>query len=83
MMVRLREASRPREGMSLAQLLHEFAHDEAAAEAWFVDRRWPEVVRCAHCDSERVADFANRRPMSFWCRDCRRYFSVNTHSIMH
>ena len=60
MIVRLRDARRPREGMSLAQFLDEFAPDEAAAEAWFVERRWPDGVRCAHCDSARVAECTNR-----------------------
>ncbi len=83
MMVRLRDARRPREGMSLAQFLDEFAPDEATAEAWFVERRWPDGVQCAHCDSARVAERASRRPMPYWCRDCRRYFSVKTNSVMH
>ncbi len=82
-MVRLRDARRPRQGMSLAQFLDDFAPDEAAAEAWFIDRRWPDGLRCAHCHSARVAERANRQPMPYWCRDCRRYFSVKTNSVMH
>ena len=69
--------------MSLAQFLDKFVPDEAAAEVWFVERRWPDCVRCAHCASERVAERANRRPMPYWCRDCHRYFSVKTDSVIH
>ncbi len=83
MMVRLRDARRPREGMSLAQFLDAFASDEAAAEAWFVARCFLDGVQCAHCDAVRVAERTNRRPMPYWCRDCRRYFSVKTNSVMH
>ena len=69
--------------MTLDQFFEQFAPDEAAAEAWPTKRRWPNGVRCAHCDSAHVAERKNRRPMPYWCRDCRRYFSVKTHSVMH
>ena len=82
-MVRLADARRPREGITLTQFLEQVAPDEGAAEAWFVARRWPEGVRCAHCASTRVAERENRRPQPYWCHDCRRYFSVKTHSVMH
>ena len=65
MIVRLRDARRPREGMSLAQFLDEFNPVEAASEAWFVERLWPDGARFVHCDSERVAERANRRPMPY------------------
>ena len=45
-MVRLRDARRPREGITLTQFLEQFAPDERTAEAWFVARRWPDPV-CA------------------------------------
>ena len=82
-MVRLADARRPREGMTLTQFLDEFAPDELAAEAWLVGRRWPDGVRCAHCDSAHIAERVNRRPQPYWCHDCRRYFSVKTGSVMH
>ena len=82
-MVRLADARRPREGMTLTQFLDEFAPDEVAAEAWLVGRRWPDGVRCAHCDSAHIAERVNRRPQPYWCHDCRRYFSVKTCSVMH
>ena len=82
-MVRLADARRPREGISLMQFLEQVAPDERTAEAWFVVRRWPDGVRCAHCDSTRIAERENRRPQPYWCHDCRRYFSVKTNSVMH
>ena len=81
-MVRLADTRRPREGISLTQFLEQVAPDEAAAEAWFVPRRWPEGVRCAHCDATRIAERENRRPQPYWRQDCRRYFSVKTHSVI-
>ena len=60
-MVRLREARRPREGITLSQFLDQFAPNEAAAEAWLVARRWPTGIRCAHCVSAHIAESVNRR----------------------
>ena len=82
-MVRLADARRPREGMTLAQFRDEFAPDEAASEAWLIARRWPDGVRCAHCDSAHIAARANWRPQPYWCHDCHRYFSVKLCSVMH
>ncbi|MCY4096628.1 MAG: hypothetical protein OXG05_16075 [Gammaproteobacteria bacterium] len=53
-MVRLADVRRPREGISLMRFLEQVAPDERTAEAWFVVRRWPDGVRCAHCDSTRI-----------------------------
>ena len=82
-MVRIADARPPREGISFTQFLEQFAPDEDIVEAWFVVRRWPDGVRCAHCDSTRIAERKNRRPQPYWCHDCRRYFSVKTNSVMH
>ena len=40
-MVRLADARRPREGITLTEFLDEFAPDEMATEVWLVARRWP------------------------------------------
>ena len=73
-MVRLADAHRPREGITLTALVDEFVPDELEAEAWLVARRWPDGVQCAHCDYTRIAERKNRRPQTHWCHDCRSYF---------
>ena len=82
-MLRLRDARRPRESMTLSQFVDQFTPDEATSKAWLVARRWPNGIRCAHCDSAHIAERVNRRPQPYSCHDCRRYFSVKTHSVMH
>ena len=56
--------------------------DEEEAEKWLVEARWPDGVRCALCDSERVKRVPDHR-MPFRCLDCHRYFSVTTNTAMH
>ena len=45
-----------RKGMSLIRLLQKFP-DDATAEAWFIDRRWPNgEVCCPYCGVTQCAD---------------------------
>ena len=70
-----------RKGITLPQLFKMFP-DDATAEAWFEDARWPDGVCCAHCDSANIGE-VNHPTMPYRCRDCRKHFSVKTNSLMH
>ena len=69
-----------RKGMTLMEVILKFGTEEAAHE-WFIAQRWPNGVVCPHCDSTNIATIANRKPMPFRCRDCRKHFSVRTNSV--
>ena len=56
--------------------------DDATAEAWFIKTRWPDGIRCTHCDSANVARNGNHPSMPFHCKDCRKFFSVKTGTVM-
>ena len=71
-----------RTGMSIAEFFRTFP-DDATAEAWFESRRWPNGPQCPHCASSRASKVASRRPMPYRCRDCRKHFSVMSHTLMH
>ena len=71
-----------RKGMSLVELTRMFP-DDATAEAWFVETRWPNGVACPKCGSLDVQKGAKHPTMPFHCRDCRKYFSVKTGTVMH
>ena len=71
-----------RKGLSLAQLTKMFPNDEAA-EAWFIKTRWPNGVACPKCGSCDIQERKTRKPQPYHCRDCRKYFSVKTDSLMH
>ena len=55
---------------------------EEAASAWFEGVLWPAGRCCGHCGSTRTSPVASRKPMPFWCSDCREYFSVKTGTAM-
>lgn len=71
-----------RKGLTLIELLEMFP-DDSTAEQWFVKTRWPNGLRCAHCDGDNVAEQGNHPTMPYHCRDCRKFFSVKTGSVMH
>ena len=71
-----------RNGITLAQLFKMFPDDETA-ETWFVETRWPDGLRCAHCDGENVGERGKHPRMPYHCGDCRKFFSAKTNSIMH
>ncbi|MYA43396.1 MAG: IS1595 family transposase [Gemmatimonadetes bacterium] len=70
-----------RKGLSLAQLFTLFPDDDSA-EAWFVNRRWPDGVRCPHCDCDNIQDGARHKTQRYRCRGCRRRFSARTDTIL-
>ena len=72
-----------RKGISLKAALQQFG-DPIKAEAWFVARRWPEGIRCAHCESDRIsARKSNRQTPQYHCKACGKNFTVKTGTIMH
>ena len=72
-----------REGLSLVELMRRFP-DDAAAERWFVETRWPDGPNCPHCGSVNVQSGAAHLTMPYRCREreCRRRFSVRTGTVM-
>ena len=54
-----------------------FPTEEVAAK-WFEHQLWNGDRCCGHCGSLNTKETSNRKPMPYWCPDCRSYFSVRT-----
>ena len=80
-----RTARRPgrseRKGISLPDLLNMFPNEKSARK-WFENVRWSEGRFCAHCGGLSTYKVATGKPLRYRCRDCRRYFSVRTGTVM-
>ena len=70
-----------RTGISLVELLALFP-DDATAERWFIETRWPDGPHCPHCGSVNVQSGAKHPTIPFRCRTCRKRFSVRTGTAM-
>jgi len=42
----------------------------------------PAERHCGHCGSTDTKEVPNAKPMPYWCRDCKSYFSVRTGTMM-
>ena len=71
-----------RAGLTIFQLFEMFP-DEASARQWFEDIRWADGRYCGHCGSGHTKPVKNKKPMPYWCTDCRKYFSIKTGTPMH
>ena len=72
-----------RKGMTLAELFRQFP-DDATAERWFAEQRWPEGPHCPYCGSTNVQSGAKHKTMPYRCREkeCAKRFSVRTKTPM-
>ena len=69
-----------REGMTIVELMDMFPTEEAATK-WFESVIWPDGKRhCGKCGSTATREVPNAKPMPYWCKDCRSYFSVRTNT---
>ncbi|MCY4098042.1 MAG: IS1595 family transposase, partial [Rhodospirillales bacterium] len=69
-----------REGISLMQLVEMFP-DEESARLWFEGIAWPKGRYCPKCGSTNTHE-AKHVKCPYRCRDCRKYFSVKTGTVM-
>ena len=70
-----------REGISLIELAEMFP-DEASAVKWFEGVRWPDGLYCPKCGCTETNNVLNAKPMPYWCKGCKGYFSVRTGTTM-
>ena len=57
--------------------------DEQSAESWFEHTVcWTDGRRCGHCGGTDTHETPKRQPLPYRCRNCKRYFSVRTGTVM-
>ena len=71
-----------REGISLRDIMDVFPDDETARKR-FEDAKWPGgSVRCPDCTSINIQSGAKHPTMTHRCRDCKKFFSMKTGTVM-
>ena len=73
-----------RKGLSVLEVTDMFP-DDATAEKWFIETRWPNGIACPKCGSMNIQKRRTRKPQPFRCgeRQCLKDFSVKTGTPMH
>ena len=67
--------------ISIIELM-ELVPNEDVAVAFFEEKRWKNQLYCPRCGSLDASPVRSRKPMPYWCGDCRSYFSVRTGTVM-
>ena len=70
-----------REGITIVELMDMFPTEEAATE-WFESVVWEDGRYCPKCGSVETKEVPKAKPMPYWCKGCRSYFSVRTGTPM-
>ena len=70
-----------RQGITLMELADMFP-DEQSAVDWFETVVWGGERRCGHCEGTDTYRVKSGQPMPYRCRECKRYFSVKTGTLM-
>ena len=70
-----------RKGMTVFELINMFP-DDTAAEYWFINNRWKGDIECPRCGSHNVQEQTKHPTMRHRCRECRKFFSVKTGTVM-
>ena len=70
-----------RKGLSVVELFDMFP-DEQAARNWFENARWADGRYCPRCRSDATTPTTSGKPLPYWCKSCRRHFSVKVGTVM-
>jgi len=71
-----------RKGITVVEMMDMFPTEKSAVE-WFENCIWPDGKRtCSKCGSDKTREVPNAKPMPYWCKSCRSYFSVRTGTPM-
>ncbi|WP_420637020.1 IS1595 family transposase [Candidatus Palauibacter sp.] len=72
-----------REGISVMEVAEMFATEDRAVK-WFETWHWGTSgeMCCMRCGSVNAYRVKSGKPMPYRCRDCRRYFSMKTGTVM-
>ena len=70
-----------REKLALADMMAMFPTEDAAV-AWFESIIWPDGRHCPKCGCTETREVPKAKPMPYWCKGCRSYFSVKTGTAM-
>ena len=76
----MRKSKVERKRVSLYELMNRFETEQDAME-YIESRRWPDGRVCPECGFKETSK-ASHKTMPYWCKPCRKYFSVKTGTLM-
>ncbi len=71
-------ATQAKQPETLMQAVQYFSDPDRTHE-YALSLRWPDGVKCPHCESDKIGEIKSRR--KFQCKSCRKQFSVKVGTI--
>ena len=68
--------------ISIMELLRKFP-DEATATKWLEKTLWGDKPTCTHCGTQDDVSVSKAKKFTYWCKHCRKQFTVKTGTVMH
>ena len=76
----MRKPKCARRRISLYEFMNMFETEDAAM-AYIESKRWLKGRTCPRCGTDKTSN-AKHKTMPYWCKLCRKYFSVKTGTLM-
>ena len=68
--------------LSLIEIFRLFETEDKAV-SFLESKRWGENKCCGFCNTTENISIAKSKKYTYWCRSCRKNFTVKTNTIMH
>ena len=68
--------------LSVVQIMRDFP-DNDTCYAWLEKVRWSNGPVCPHCGTRHGISSPKSKPHTYWCKSCRKNFTVTTGTILH
>ncbi len=76
------QVKRTAKTLSILEVLKLFDTEDKAV-AWLEQERWDDKPVCSHCGTTHNISEAKSKKHTYWCKSCRKHFTVKTNTIMH
>ena len=68
--------------LGVVELLTLFSTEDSAVK-WLENGRWGARPTCPHCHGKKNISVPASKKYTYWCKPCRKNFTVKTNSVMH
>ncbi len=70
------------ETISVVEIMRIFPDNDACIK-WLEEVRWENKPTCPHCGEQEKVSQPKSKPHTYWCKPCRKNFTVTTGTILH
>ena len=69
------------ENFNIFEFFKKYPYKDSARQ-YFQSILWGDKLECPHCNSKKVVECKDHKPMPYHCAGCRKYFSVRNNTVL-